>query len=241
MSVYCFDLDGTILFNEACGEVIYESSILLISELKKQNHILVLLTGRMRIDTNSYKHILKYFDYVVFLNGALIYHKNKLIVSKPFPKQKLNEIVTDVKNDFLIFSSINKTHSLYPKEELVSSFPRYSCFYQNYRFIPKKKIYSVSILDYTNDLSHIKDISIYAWKRGGAHILYNANKADIMKIFLHETFISIGDGINDFELLAQSNISITFDDSCQALRDIANYIVLDKKNLFIFYKEKGLV
>lgn len=54
---------------------------------------------------------------------------------------------------------------------------------------------------------------------------------------MNENIIAFGDGVNDYELLLNSDISICMEHSCQELKNISNFVT-KSNNGFSFAIEK---
>lgn len=66
---------------------------------------------------------------------------------------------------------------------------------------------------------------------------YTAVRYIIKKLKLNENIIAFGDGVNDYELLLNSNVGICMKHSCQELKNISNFVT-KSNNGFTFAIEK---
>ncbi|MDR2867102.1 MAG: HAD hydrolase family protein [Acholeplasmatales bacterium] len=245
MKVYCFDLDGTILFKNNNNYHIYPQTIKLLKYLSSiPSNVLILSTGRMKVDNAQYAKIRKYFHFFGYLNGALIYKRNHLIKQYSFSKRQLQEIAlyAQAHNIYTIFQGISKTYTMVNNNNInLEYYSDYNVLINDYQQILNKKISSISIITKDTFFTSFHGVRLYPWKLGGAHLLPNTNKSDLLDTFKDYQIITIGDGLNDLENLKKSDISIIYEDSPFVLRGIAKYICLQKDKLFDFYEEHDLL
>jgi len=250
--IFVFDLDNTILFfNEKINDyVIYPETIKLLQKIKKdKNNILILASGRMRYNKSGYKKINKYFDYFIYLNGGIILKKNELIKNQGFLKEEVLYLYHKAieKNTYVEFSSMKYFYAINDNFKDIDSFhSKHLKIIKSTKELTNKKLYSAQIIKDEVDDEIKEKFSVFPWKTKGAHVLNkHVNKASFINKLKNEfketTLISIGDGINDIEVFKISNISISFSDSKEIVKNNANYIIKNKEKLYTFYKENKFI
>lgn len=256
-TIFFFDIDGTIYDN--ANKKIPKSTIKAIKLLaKNKDYTLGLATGRSQGQLNTIKPILKYFEYKVLINGALVSQNNNIIFSQPINPKVIKTVLdySNKRNIGLAFIGKNKfkltkhndkslaatrTFNLkVPKVDL--DFYKSVPIYQLWVFTDDKN----SINNYTKEFSNL---TFYSWSKGGFDAVnQNINKGDrayeIKRKYGFDQMVSIGDGDNDYKLLELADISICMGNSRQEkLKKIANYLSLpiDQDGLYKILKQLNFI
>ncbi|MDR2828743.1 MAG: Cof-type HAD-IIB family hydrolase [Acholeplasmatales bacterium] len=247
--IYCFDLDSTILFRKNEIEYfVYPSTLKLLKLLSKdENNILVLATGRAKTDNSTYKSIKKYFSYFIYLNGSLVYHKNKKVYENYFNKQKLQEIVEYCYSHKIAAGYSTLSYLLFVKDLIPNVETHkldHAVIIDDIKNIINKKIYSMSIITDDKYFDDIKDVVKFSWRLGGCHILPpNTSKGNFLNSLEDESsiLISVGDGDNDYDMLKKANVSITYSSSSKLLKRIASIVVEKEDLLYEAFVKNNLI
>lgn len=218
-----FDIDGT-LFNDR-GEIL-KSTLQTIENLKKQNILVGIATGRGGTMINP---VLKQvsFDTFVFLNGGLSIHKKDVRVEFSFLKNDLYRLQEIAKNHGhgLTFCAEDNCYLAHKSEMMQWALDKFKAPYTDYNENESDDVYAIWLNCPNEDIELYKDfehLAIAPWtgKEGMFDILFkNVSKLEGIRKLVNELGISIeetiaiGDGFNDIEMIKGVGLGIAMDNA----------------------------
>ncbi len=237
MALVFIDLDGTALHKGTPAKGVIES----IKELKNNNHIVAIATGRSPIllDNNDTKLGI---DYVVLANGAYVMEKNRVIYEHYIPNdivKKTMDLVDDMKVDLVI--EYLDGYVAYRKDTDVAD--RFSDSFEIVRpqldrtFYPNRNVFSMVVFEQKNIHELIQKLPELDFSRS-TDLGYDVNlkgdlKAEGVRALVKyldypkEEIYAIGDWHNDISMLKEVKHGIAMGNAVQELKDVAEYITTD--------------
>ncbi|MDL2292684.1 Cof-type HAD-IIB family hydrolase [Acholeplasma sp. OttesenSCG-928-E16] len=255
--IYCFDLDNTLLSRE--NKIVPKNTIKLLKKIKEDpNNILILATGRRPAEIKIIADIEHFFDYLVFLNGAIIIHQGMVIYRSLIDNKDIKKMINKAFINNLSFglTSFDEEFIINIKEQasLRWDLPNgYQTINEN--FIPiNHEIFQTWLLESKREIiddfiSEFKNFRTYYWHQGGAHFVYkNVNKAAavllIKERYPDSFLIAAGDGHNDIEMIDIADVGIAMGNSSnEELKEKANLIapLIDDDLLYDFFQKNKLI
>lgn len=240
------DLDGTAIDS---NYIISSNMINLIKELRENNVYVLIATGRSVSDSYRYYKLLDLDTELVTYNGGFVWNPkddSEVIYREINDGRKiLTELYDAFPIENIVISSCKNTYYLNNKNSFLVNM-----MFDD--LLPSKtlsfeKLLDVSIMhriilsvsnSYLNQiLQYIKDkkynVSIFPWKHRDDIIdisIANIGKWEAVKQIAdklgipYKNIISIGDNVNDLELLKHSGIGIAMNNSTDEIKSIANFV-----------------
>lgn len=247
-----FDLDGTIY--DTKNKVIPNETLKLIQELSLvPNFYLGLATGRNISKSNVIKELLPFFKYKVFVNGALGFKDEELIVNEQIDKETLSKVTKRSLNNKMILGYVGSHDEYITKlnEEIIKEIKDFTIALPRLtdNILNEGSIYQIwlSSKDKNKLADILKDTNLksYDWHSGGADILrFDVNKGKAIKKLLEEEtnyrLITVGDGVNDLSMIEVADIGIVMGNSgFKELKEKADYIAphIEDNQLYDFFKK----
>lgn len=247
-----FDLDGTI-YNTKRKEVPTET-LRLIKELSLvPNFHLGLATGRNVAKSDVVSELLPYFEYRVFVNGALGFKGEKLIVDEEIDKETLDKVTKRSLDKEMILGYVGSHNEFITKlnDSIIKEIKDFTITLPTLtnNILEEDNIYQIWLSSKDKDkLSEIlknTNLKSYDWHSGGADILRSdVNKGDTIKKLLADEenyrLITVGDGVNDLSMIEVADIGIVMGNSgFLKLKEKADYITphIEDNQLYEFFKK----
>jgi len=243
------DLDGTLIDRQ---DRISPDKILALNEIKNYFDITI-ATGRSYLSALYFAKLLNLNLPFICFDGALISDKDGNDYFKCFMERyEILEILNSIKKDIAL-NVFYKNYSLVNPNMLLLGIVlkhwrlNYRIFYnQIYDF----DVYKIVLASYNYDtlkkienfLRNFRNGGYYLYpsaKKKGLYVIdissrfVNKGKAilEFKKLFNYDFIVSVGDYINDLELLKYSDIKIAPIKSHKRVKEIANYLIKDFNNL----------
>ena len=122
-------------------DAIPTSTMLMIDQMRQQKVLLTIMTNRLQEEVLYYNHDYPFIDFIISLNGSIIYdvNHNKTIELRSFTKKELEEIKEEFKN---------KEINYYTKEDVFKDIPQESVYKIEIKGVKqwKKGKYNTSLL-----------------------------------------------------------------------------------------------
>ncbi len=224
--IFLFDVDGTL----SVGEIIPDSAIKALEELRSNGDIVMLSTGRC---LGQMKDLLNKIsiDGAICNNGAYAFIGNDVVFESPIKEDVINEMLNDgLHVTFLARDSYFRIDDNDIYFDFAKVFNIVPAELRNMDYLRNNNIYSIGVQDYKLDFDVLKynlnfvkvcNIGYDVINKGinkATPISYIKNKYPNYKI------ISFGDNVNDIEMLKASDISIVMGQAPNEVKKIATYI-----------------
>ncbi len=243
------DLDGTLIDRK---DQISPDKILALNEIR--NHFdITIATGRSYLSALYFAKLLHLNLPFICFDGALISDKDGNEYFKCFmEKYEILEILNSIEKDIAL-NVFYKNYTLVNPNMLSLGIVlkhwrlNYRIFYNQ---IHDFDVYKIVLASYNYDtlkkignfLKNFRNGGYYLYPSGKKKGLYvidilnrfiNKGKAllEFRKIFHYDFIVSVGDYINDLELLKYSDIKIAPVKSHKLVKEIANYLIRDFNDL----------
>lgn len=256
--IFVFDLDNTIFSGDL--QIVHSETEKLLKEIKKQNYILVLATGRGPAKLGVIAHLIHLFDYVITLNGALMTKSSnhevlldlyieKEDIIKAIEVTEANEISLGMVSSVGEAITFIDRHVTYAMKGYSNETPLVDPHYYE-----KHLIYQLWIFHHErNELERIAKLlpqfNHFYWHYGGLDLIYpltdKSKGVEILKKrYPNYQLICVGDGHNDYGMIKMADIGIVMDNSGfsetkKAAQLIAPHV--DSNKLYDFFKENKLI
>lgn len=255
-----FDLDGTLTVRETGN--IPSSTIDALRQLKKQNIILILATGRpyYEIDPSLIEQIGA--DYVVSLNGRILYDQyGKMISHNPIDSEIVQSVIKYAKENGFDYGvhTLNKTiilsgNSIQKQIENIIRRPSNLSYFN--KLDESTLVYNIMIkIEDNQDLETFKNVFPELVVESFGEKFYDVYSNDSNKrigvdnIFklTHSQWrktIVFGDGANDVCMAKQAFISFAMSDSHEDLLSVKNIRITRQSNeegIPVALRELGLI
>ena len=243
------DLDGTLIDKQ---DRISSDKIIALNEIRNYFDITI-ATGRSYLSALYFAKLLNLNLPFICFDGALISDENGNDYFKCFMERyEINEILKSIGKDIAV-NVFYKNYSLVNLNMLSLGIVlkhwrvNYKIFYNQ---IYDSNIYKIVLASFNYDalrkiksfLKNFRNSGFYLYPSGKKKGLYvmdisnrfvNKGKAilEFKKIFNYNFIVSIGDYINDLELLKYSDIKIAPMRSHKLVKDVADYLIKDFNDL----------
>lgn len=234
--VIVLDLDGTLLKND---KTVSDKTLQALKKCETQGRQIVIATARPpRLGAIELPDELQR-EFMIFYNGAEIYHNNKKIYSKCIPFDSLKNI-----KDILLKNHSECKVSFEINNKLYANYNVQSCFgnvefetitLDTFELKPATKVLI--------DIGSINDIEVFQSNLpGDCHMVitdngslgqimaYGVNKLHALKYILDKLGTSIdrvmffGDDINDIELIKECGIGVAMGNASATVKNAADYV-----------------
>jgi hypothetical protein len=241
------DCDDTLIFHDKDKSCIPETSYKALELLKKNNHRIVLATGRSNFQIKGLMKELDIKDSICF-NGALVVANRKEIYDTPINKKELMPILNKVLANGNTVYAVDKEYQYIkdPKDKIMQFItermrPGHKDYDQSYielvRPLDSKErdYYFFMSLDKNHILDDIVDLvdclQINYWEDDVVDISNNGiNKysgIEIIRDFYNiedNDIYAFGDGYNDIDMIKNVRHGIVMGNSPKELQSVADYI-----------------
>ena len=151
-NIFLFDVDGTI----AVGDVILDSTIKALEELRAKGNIVMLSTGRCIGQMKDLLQRIK-IDGAICNNGAYAYIGNDVIFESPISNDVINQMLDDgLHVTFLARDSYFRLDDLKIYDDFAKVFNIVPAELQDKNYLINNNIYSIGVQDYTLDFDVTK-------------------------------------------------------------------------------------
>ncbi len=246
-SVFFFDIDNTLLFKN----VIPDSTINCLKELKEKGHYIFICTGRPE---HLILGVLKLFDFDGYIvsNGGSCFVNNERQFTYHLDTNKVEEVLKEVIKNNDSYSLLTKEGFFTSNQEseiflnYLGKFPMINKCDDNY--YKKEQLRSFVI--------HPQDINIYKNKFNNEEFLEvnkygyelmskeyskgTACKYIIDKLNVDNSF-GFGDEVNDISMFKAVNTSVAMGNACSELKNIATHITKNVDDNGIEYALKNIL
>jgi len=242
IKVLVTDLDGTILFNDTFPDIVKEG----IEELIKNDIKICIASGRMLSSIYNYYKILNLDTPIIAYNGAMIGNRDlNILYHEPieFPVWfQVFKILLE--EDFQINLYFDDKLHIFRKNLYGDRYPIQNKvpakFIENLDEIPKlpttkilgisspeavkitqarlKRIFDGNLYITTSSPTYLEIMNISVSKGKALKLL-----SEIMGIPI-SNIAGLGDSFNDFELIRDAGLGITFNNAPKELKDVADYV-----------------
>lgn len=245
-SIFFFDIDNTLLFNE----VIPVSAINSLIKLRELGHYVYICTGRPEF---LVKPILKQIevDGYIVSNGRACYINNKLEYDLTIDNDIVNEIIKEVLNNKESYSYLSDK-GLFTYDQSCNIFKNYL---GKFPMIPECKDNQLTC-DIKSFVIHPKDINYYKNKFNNEQFLAvneygyeylaktfskgTACKYLIDKLKVKESY-GFGDEINDLSMFENVSVSIAMGNAVEELKSVASHVTKNVDEDGIEYALKNIL
>lgn len=234
--VIALDLDGTLLKND---KTVSEETIKTLKKHEELGKQIVIVTARPpRLEPIKLPAELQR-EFMIFYNGAEIYHNNKRIYSQSISLDSANNIKDLILRDHnpckIGFEINNKLYTNFKNDSIFGTSKFETINLNVFELEPPTKILI--------DMSNIHNIETFRLKlpldcnliitdngKLGQIMAKGVNKLVALTSILDELGTSIdrviffGDDINDIELIKECGIGVAMGNAVTKVKDVANYI-----------------
>lgn len=243
-----FDMDGTLYQTE--NDIIQESSLAAIDQLRNAGYKIVAATGR---PLNQMKLILERvsFDYYVLINGGYILDKDfNEINAFPIVQGTVNGLVELArKHDYGLMFHFGDATYIYNDFYPMYYFSKYcnvldSLFYDpNQAFHKRHRVFNAVILtknpqpleDFIEDHPGLRSDLINVKTDGFAYDIFNATtdkSQGVQAVLDYEGLdwkdaIAFGDSTNDIHMLEKADIGVAMGNASDYVKSYANFATTD--------------
>jgi Cof subfamily protein (haloacid dehalogenase superfamily) len=225
-NIFLFDVDGTI----AVGDIILDSTIKALEDLRAKGNIVMLSTGRCIGQMKDLLQKIK-IDGAICNNGAYAYIGNDVIFESPISKDVINQMLDDgLHVTFLARDSYFRLDDLKIYDDFAKVFNIVPAELQDKNYLMNNNIYSIGVQDYILDFDVTKyDLNFIKVCNLGYDVINKGiNKSTPIK-YIKEKYknyriISFGDNLNDLEMLKASDISFAMGQAPDVVKESATYV-----------------
>lgn len=234
--VIALDLDGTLLKND---KTVSEETIRTLKKHEELGKQIVIITARPpRLEPIKLPAELQR-EFMIFYNGAEIYHNNKKIYSQSISLDSAKNIKDLILREYnycrIGFEINNKLYTNFKNDNIFGTTEFETINLNTFQFKSPTKI----LIDMGNisniDAFRLKlplDCNLIITDNGklGQIMAHGVNKLTALTYILNELGTSIdrvmffGDDINDIELIKECGIGVAMGNAVAKLKDVANYI-----------------
>ncbi|AJA47264.1 HAD-superfamily hydrolase, subfamily IIB [Clostridium pasteurianum DSM 525 = ATCC 6013] len=234
--VIALDLDGTLLKND---KTVSEETIRTLKKHEKLGRQIVIVTARPpRLEPIKLPVELQR-EFMIFYNGAEIYHNNKRIYSENISLASAKNIKDLILQDYseckIGFEINNKLYTNFKNNSIFGTTEFETINLNIFQLKSPAKI----LIDMSNihniDAFRLKiplDCNLIITDNGklGQIMAHGVNKLNALRYILNKLSTSIdrvmffGDDINDIELIKESGIGVAMGNAVAKVKDAANYI-----------------
>lgn len=252
-----FDMDGTILNSQ---KQISPEIIRKLEDLQKNSVFIVVATGRGLAEISDYKNDFKAVNYGILISGGIIYdfYKNEVLAVHAVEEEKILKIIEIGLEEGAMIHLLTLNESIANRAD-ISEMEKFSMgIYKKMferickhcddfkEFVHKnpKKVLKVNLY-HRNEESRAKTVE--KLKNDELQLVFTENTnleatpknitkgsglielCKKLNIKLEEC-VSIGDSLNDYEILKISGVGVAMKNSCEKIKKIANFITDDNDN-----------
>jgi Cof subfamily protein (haloacid dehalogenase superfamily) len=234
--VIALDLDGTLLKND---KTVSEKTIETLKKYEDLGKQIVIVTARPpRLEPIKLPDELQR-EFMIFYNGAEIYHNNKRIYSQRISldsAKNIKELILRKYNQCKIgFEINNKLYTNFKNDSIFGTTKFETINLNTFELEPPIKI----LIDMSNihniDTFRLQlplDSNLIITDNGklGQIMAQGVNKLSSLKYILNELGTSIdrvmffGDDVNDIELIKECGIGVAMGNAIEKVKNVANYI-----------------
>lgn len=234
--VIALDLDGTLLKND---KTVSEETIRTLKKHEKLGRQIVIVTARPpRLEPIKLPAELQR-EFMIFYNGAEIYHNNKKIYSENISLASAKNIKDLILQDYrqckIGFEINNKLYTNFKNDSIFGTTEFETINLNNFQLkSPAKILIDMSNIHNIDDfrLKIPLDCNLIITDNGklGQIMARGVNKLNALRYILNKLSTSIdrvmffGDDINDIELIKESGIGVAMGNAVAKVKDVANYI-----------------
>lgn len=249
--VIALDLDGTVLKND---KTVTEETIKALKKHEELGKQIVIITARPpRLEPIKLPAELQR-EFMIFYNGAEIYHNNRRIYSQSISLDSAENIRDLILREYnyckIGFEINNKLYANFNNDSIFGTTEFETINLNNFELKPPTKILM--------DMSNINNIDAFKEKlpldcnliitdngKLGQIMAQGVNKLIALTYILNELGTSIdrviffGDDINDIELIKECGVGVAMGNAVAKVKDAANYITSsnEENGIAVFLNE----
>lgn len=249
--IFFFDVDGTLVDSDE--HIVPESTIHALARLHELGHILCISTGRS-LDSVIEAGFDQLINWDIYLcnNGQAIYDQDKKTIQLvPIPQHAVEACLKKAEelNSPLLIMGEKNLLTKEPDENVLVS----SAFFNE--SLPPVMEYDGSAVvmmiayapfgyDY-HDYADIKELTFIPGQSNYSDVVLKGfNKhSGIQLVLKHlgmQEYIAFGDSLNDVEMIKEAACGIAMGNSCEEIKEIADYITEDVMHDGIYHALKKL-
>lgn len=252
-----FDIDGTLLTD---SKIILDSTKKAVASLHKHGHEVAIATGRNAKMAQPIIDELSLKNYIV-CNGAAGYFHNDLAYLNPLDEDAFHRLVklADQHQHSVVYET---AHELKRRNEQAGErvkngmkFVGYDVPGYNFDFYKDHSLIQL-LLFYNEEEKHIyengqfPEFRFVRWYKDGVDVLpQNGSKYEtILKVatdkgFTRDNIIAFGDGLNDYEMIANAGLGIAMNNAEEIVKEVAEKITHSNNNhgISLALKELSLI
>ncbi|WP_208558676.1 Cof-type HAD-IIB family hydrolase [Marinilactibacillus kalidii] len=249
-----FDIDGTLLTDE---KTILESTREAIATLQKNGHEVAIATGRNALMAKELIDELNIPNYIV-CNGAAGFFHHEEIYANPLNKEAIDRLINiaDKHNHQIIYETATdlkrRSETINDEVALGMKHVGFPVPEVNHHFHEKETLTQMLIF-YTEEDKHLyengqfPEFRFVRWYEAGMDILpadgskyETIAKLTSMKGFEKQDVIAFGDGLNDYEMIANVGLGIAMGNGETIVKEVADMVTATNNEDGIFKALKEL-
>lgn len=241
--IFAFDVDGTLL--DYKNYEVPKSAYDAINELRNQNHICGICTGRNKTQFQKAPVDITKFDFIVYCNGGHFEINNEKIDDITFTTKE-KKFLCNYLDDINVEYGVSTYHHLYAKNPNSEKVKRIITAFNAITPEEKQDLYNLDIVQCTIYEEKIDDAIVEKLKEnffvytidglGYDVVPKRLDKAFMLKkvakhynVFMKDT-IAFGDAHNDLMFLEKAGIGIAMGNASELVKSKANFITTETYN-----------